>query len=96
MHTGGYGTIYLLLLTTPRGYVKIRQLGRRGPAGTDEKSIRDTCLPMPAIFHICLVMRHVVMTYILNNIVKFFLSITYSLLQPVGRSCDHINDHEYY
>lgn len=40
MHTGGYATIYLLLLTTARGYVKIRQLGRRGPAGTDEKNIR--------------------------------------------------------
>lgn len=49
MQTGGYATIYLLLLPTPRGYVKIRQLGRRGPAGTDEKNIRDA-----RVLYLCL------------------------------------------
>jgi hypothetical protein len=40
MHTGGYATIYLLLLSTC-GYVKIYHLGRRGPVGVDEENIHD-------------------------------------------------------
>lgn len=41
--------MYLLLLPTPRGYVKIRQLGRRDPTGTDEKNIRDA-----RVLYLCL------------------------------------------